>query len=132
MITVHRTQVMPAWVEQLSSIHRVTVLKHAGVLAGLEAALREVVVPALTFASLMQLAPSQMIDLLHIDAEGHDAAILDQIDLDGSPPGAILFESRHLSAGDRQRCERRLMASGYRLHNHYRDTLAIRSDGLTH
>jgi hypothetical protein len=68
-----------------------------------------------------------MIDLLHIDTEGHDAVILDQVDFDRILPDVVLYESKHLSAEDRRRCQGRLRASGYPLHVYHSDTLAIRA-----
>ena len=127
MFTLDKTNLMPDWADQLSSIHPETVLKHAASVPGLEDAMREVTVSAMTFPTLMESVPSAEIDLLHIDTEGHDANILDQIDFVRQRPEVILFESKHLSPGDRLRCEERLISNGYVLYAYQSDTLAIRS-----
>lgn len=54
-------------------------------------------------------------DFVAIDAEGYDAEILEQIDLNESPPKIILYEHALLSRRVRTRCERRLTSNGYRL-----------------
>ncbi len=84
---------------------------------------QQVSVPAMTFATLTTGAPP--IDVLHIDTEGHDAVILDQVDLRRVRPAVIMFESVHLSAVDRRRCEGRLIDAGYRVVSNSFDTLAI-------
>lgn len=126
MTTLDATGLMPKWADQLTSIDRKTVLKHKNDVPGLEAAIREVTVPAISFATLIKSAPFQRIDLLHIDAEGHDAVILDQVNLEQAPPDVVLFESKHLHPDDRHRCESRLTDAGYRLFADRSDTLALR------
>jgi hypothetical protein len=70
----------------------------------------------------------ERVDLLHIDTEGNDAAILDAFPVEALRPAVVQFEHKHLSEADRQRCERRLRALGYRLRSSRHDTLAIRPD----
>ena len=106
-------------VSQLASVHSDIVRKH-GVAAS---QMRQVTVPAMTFASLIEGAPP--IDVLHIDAEGHDAVILDQVDLVRVRPSVVMFESIHLSVSERERCEARLIEAGYRVVSNAFDTLGI-------
>jgi FkbM family methyltransferase len=103
----------------LSSINPDIVRKH-GVPAS---EVRRLSVPAMTFATLIKGAPP--IDVLHIDAEGHDAVILDQVDLVAVRPAVVMFESTHLSVEDRERCEKRLVDAGYRVVGNSFDTLGI-------
>jgi FkbM family methyltransferase len=84
---------------------------------------RQVAVPAMTFASLIEGVPP--IDVLHIDTEGHDAVILDQVDLVRVRPSVLMYESVHLSAADRERCETRLIEAGYRVVSNPFDTVGI-------
>jgi FkbM family methyltransferase len=81
-------------------------------------------VQAMTFASLTQDVDD--IDLLHIDAEGHDAKILAQVDFDAWTLSAVLFEDRHLEPDERSLTTERLESHGYRLWWNGRDTLALR------
>ena len=84
----------------------------------------ECVVPATTYASLVVGVEP---DVLHIDAEGYDATILDQVPLPG--PTVIMYEHKHLADDDRVRCEARLRDAGYRLIVNRNDCLAIRAEG---
>jgi FkbM family methyltransferase len=100
------------WAAQMSSLRATHVAEADGC-----------VVPATTYASLVVgLEP----DVLHIDAEGHDAVILDQVPLPG--PTVIMFEHKHLADEDRDRCEARLRNAGYRLIVNRNDCLAIRNN----
>ena len=76
--------------------------------------------PAITYASLVgDLDPV----VLHVDAEGHDAAILDQVALPG--PTVIMFEHKHLADDDRARCVGRLRDAGSPVIANRNDCLAI-------
>ena len=103
----------------LSSVDADTVRKH-GVATSKT---HQLSVPAMTFQSLIEGAPP--IDDLHIDAEGHDAVILDQVDFVRVRPAVVMFESMHLSVEDRERCETRLIEAGYRVVSNSFDTLGI-------
>jgi FkbM family methyltransferase len=120
MTVVDRTEDLPDGVTQLSSIHTDVVL---GADVPVSDHLRRVVVPAMTFASLMEGSPQ--IDVLHIDAEGHDAVILDQVDLVSVRPAVVMFERAHLSHADRESCEVRLSEAGYRVVSNSLDTVAL-------
>ena len=123
--TVDTTEEMPEWADQLSSIDPHVVAKHAADVPALAEQIRTIQVPAMTFDELTR--DVTRIDVLHIDTEGHDAAILDQVDLNDWTPDLILFEHLHLGADDRRRCVRRLRAAGYRLTSDIDDILGIRS-----
>jgi FkbM family methyltransferase len=83
-------------------------------------------VPAVTYATLT--AQLGHVDVLHIDAEGHDALILDQVELDDGP-AVTMYESDHLVPTDRDRSEARLRAAGYHVCSNVHDTIAVRSIG---
>ena len=72
MFTVEMNPRMPAHADQLSSIDRDTVLSHAWEMPGLEEALRTVVVPAVTWATLLASTEVGRVDVLHVDTEGHE------------------------------------------------------------
>ena len=55
---------------------------------------KEEKIKTLTFNQLVD--GINRVDLLHVDAEGHDFAILKSIDYDTLAPGIILFETRHI------------------------------------
>jgi FkbM family methyltransferase len=67
-------------------------------------------------------------DLVAIDAEGYDAEILKQIDMNASPPGIILYEHVLLPRRVQKRCEQLLTSNGYSVRRvNQNDTLATLS-----
>jgi FkbM family methyltransferase len=109
---------------QLSSLHLDVILKHELAIPELKENLKTVSVPAMTFDSLTR--GLDRIDLIHTDTEGHDAAILDQIDLERWAPKVVMFEHKHLGITDNRRTRERLAARGYRLVSNESDTIAVR------
>ena len=73
--------------------------------------LRTVIVPAMTFDTLAE--GLERIDLLHLDTEGHDGAILAQVDLDRWSPGIIVYEHKHLALDMAAETSERLRRAGY-------------------
>jgi len=81
-------------------------------------------VPAMTFATLTRDVAD--IDVLHVDAEGHDATILAQVDFTAWTMRAVLFEHAHLLPDERASTMARLRANGYRMWSTHNDTLCLR------
>ncbi len=124
MTTVDWTSRMPKWADQLSSLDPQVILKHEPEIPGLHDRLCTIEVPAVTFDQLANQLSA--LDLLHIDAEGHDAVILAQIDFRRWRPSVVLFEHKHLTTDAWARCRSQLAAHGYRLTWSNADTLAIK------
>ena len=70
-----------------------------------------VAVPTIDWATLVQRYGR--FDFVAIDAEGYDAEILGQIDLEHAPPDFILYEHVLLPRRVQTRCEQRLASCGY-------------------
>jgi FkbM family methyltransferase len=81
-------------------------------------------VRCLTFDDL--LADVDYIDLLHIDAEGHDFELLKLFDFDRFAPEIVRFEHVHLSRDDWDEAVRLLASHGYRAVREEYDTTAYR------
>jgi FkbM family methyltransferase len=116
----------PYWVDQLGSFSRDVVMSHAGAVADLS---QRVLVQPVEVRSLLQLVIQHQIsriDLLHVDAEGHDDVVVSSIDFEAAwAPKFILFEHDHL-AERRSNLELLLARKGYKLHHFEYDTLAWR------
>lgn len=69
--------------------------------------------PCLTFASLCRKHRVERIDVLVIDAEGHDCAILEQIDFDTIRPRVLVYEDVHVPAAVGAESRDRLQRLGY-------------------
>ena len=82
-------------------------------------------VPCTTVGAIIKRHfPKNAIDLLVIDAEGHEAVILQSLDFAQSRIGAILFESHHLEA-EGSGVFRLLEGHGYTVHKAGGDAFAI-------
>jgi len=117
----------PYWVGLIASFDPEAILVHRDVLPDVASRLVEVPVETLTLASLVARHDMRAIDLLHVDAEGHDHAILEQIDFDAPwAPSFIIFEKEHFDVPTFRRTRRMLGAAGYRCVDVWPDEFAYR------
>jgi FkbM family methyltransferase len=109
-----------------SSFDRTALLEHLGQRPDREALLKEVRVPCFTVGGLLEKHwDGGPIDLLVIDAEGHEPAIFAGMDFQRWSPKAIFFESHHLGPA-RAGVFELLAGAGYRLEELGGDTVAVR------
>ncbi len=121
----------PPWVGQLASFDRQVVLRHADEVADLADRVREVPVEVVTLTQLLERAGLDRVDVLHVDAEGHDLSIIDQVDPDAPwAPSVIVFEKKHLTPEDFHRSVGRLRHAGYHAVDLWPDQLLYRPDRL--
>ncbi len=104
---------LPGWAGGLASFDRENIVKHAGLVAGLETMIREITVPCISFASVLQQAPDR-IDVLQIDTEGYDGEILGMFPFEDFRPAIVHWEVKHLTKRQREECLERLGRTGYR------------------
>jgi len=89
----------PPWADQLGSFNRDVVLSHAHDIPDIASRVQTISVTCRTLSSLVHEAGLLRIDLLHIDAEGFDLAILKTIDFGaGWAPRHVLYEQKHLGS----------------------------------
>jgi len=82
--------------------------------------------PCTTVGAIIQRHfPEHAIDLLVIDAEGHEAIILHSLDFGQDRIGAILFEAHHLEAAEREGVFGLLTRHGYTIREVAGDAFAI-------
>jgi FkbM family methyltransferase len=118
----------PFWSDQLGSFSRSVVLSHKSVIPDIAERIETISVPCRTLSSLVDGHGFHRVDLLHVDAEGADLAILKTIDFDAPwCPRCILYEQKHLGDDDRQRALTLLRDAGYRTVDLWTDVLAVRS-----
>jgi FkbM family methyltransferase len=82
-------------------------------------------VPCHTLATLLRTHGFSGLDLLQIDAEGHDYEIMKTIDFAANPPAIIRFEHAHLTRRESDECIGLLARWGYRFLSERRDTIAF-------
>lgn len=105
----------PAWAGGLASFDRANILKHAHLIPGLEAMVREETVPCVTFGSVLAFLDQDPLDLLQVDTEGADAQILACFPFDQVRPAIVHWEIKHLTKVQREETFERLLGLGYRL-----------------
>ncbi|MHC5020579.1 MAG: FkbM family methyltransferase [Planctomycetota bacterium] len=116
---------LPDWYDQLGAMERGHIAAQLD--GALEPFIREREVEVVTLAQLLERHDLDHIDLLHIDAEGHDFEVLKTLDLDARPPRLILLEQKHLGAADRAALESLLQGHGYSLSDCGWDLAAVRN-----
>ena len=107
---------------QTASFDRQHLIRH-GVLAS---EIRAVQVPCRTIEQILAEGGLDSVDFIQIDAEGHDCAIIDAIDLERFAPRILRFEHRHVPDRHLTACLLRLADHGYRFWAEKADVIAVR------
>jgi hypothetical protein len=81
-----------------------------------------------TVAQILQQAGMPTLDLLQIDAEGHDYEILKSLDLASLRPAILRFEFSHFSGRERDECLHLLASLGYRFIFEQNDVIALQAE----
>jgi FkbM family methyltransferase len=117
----------PYWVGLLASFDRDLILSKADVLTDVGDRLIEVAVETVALETLVRRNGLETIDLLHVDAEGYDYAVLEQIDF-AAPwaPAFIIYEKEHFDAATRRAARRLLADAGYACVDIWPDEFAYR------
>jgi FkbM family methyltransferase len=114
---------LPPWYDMMASFDRNHILKQLNGI--LEPFIVSEKIRSLTLPELLAKHRIQRLDLLHIDAEGNDWQILQQLDLDRFKPLVILFEHTHLNASQRAQAQTKLLPE-YRMFTVGEDVMAVR------
>jgi FkbM family methyltransferase len=105
----------PEWFNQLATLDREVLLKHRSSIPEIDSLVIEERVPTMRLDTLLARHGISRIDLLVIDAEGHDFEILRTLDLARFRPKVLMFEHQHLSEHDKQAAYALLETAGYDL-----------------
>lgn len=87
---------LPEWYNQLGSFKKSHIQQHFGNI--INDFIIENTVPVEPLAKVLNRHSINIIDIFHIDTEGYDWHVLQQLDLDKYSPTVILFEHKHLSS----------------------------------
>jgi FkbM family methyltransferase len=109
---------------QFASFDRGHLLRHGLTADEIEA----VEVECLTIDDVLDRAGMESVDLVQVDAEGHDYEILRSINLERLAPKMIRFEHRHFDRSDLTKWVDTLAEHNYRFLTEKLDVLAIRSE----
>ncbi len=105
----------------LASFDKSNLLKHG--IADVDIVSKSV--SCMTVTEVLAAVHLESVDLLQIDAEGHDWAIIESIDLESLRPSILRFEIAHLSRADRENCIAHLSRFGYRFLVEKMDIVAL-------
>jgi FkbM family methyltransferase len=112
-----------------SSTRKVNMVQAAKEWPGPEAAVEQIVVPCMSMNVLInKYFPEGRLELVVIDAEGHEADIVRSMDFNRFDIAALVFESFLLNQATRMELYALLEANGYRIRELGPDTAAIKGD----
>lgn len=115
--------VVPEWIDQLGSFNRSHIIKHLDGM--LEPYIYQFDIPAQTLESYIESNDLKQIDVLHIDAEGHDYQIFSTLNLNKVRPSMILIEHKHLVAREKTLLIATLEHHGFEIMEFRSDLLAL-------
>ena len=116
---------VPSWYDGLGSFSKENVLKHADLIPDIAQRIVVTEVSCLTLESLCRKHGIAHIDVLHVDAEGYDDRIVQQIDFARHRPRLLIYEHFHLDSATRTALQRRLEQHGYAWMEEYLDTWCL-------
>jgi FkbM family methyltransferase len=120
--TSRKRQNLASWTGGIASFEAAHLLKHLP-----DVELVSYPVTTITFAEAAAHLPDGYVDVVVIDAEGHERTIIEAIDLDRHRVRFCLYEHKHLSDGDRLALKSRLSGQGFAVKQFGTDTIASRA-----
>ena len=114
---------VPHWWSQLGSFNREHISRHLDGI--LDPFIVETPVVTTTLSDFAKNEQLLSLDVLHIDAEGHDFEVLQSIDFDEYKPSIILIEHKHLTFEKKTAVLDRLQSNGYALRIFRSDVLGV-------
>jgi FkbM family methyltransferase len=91
---------LPVWFDQLGSFDRTHITRHFG--SVLDPFIVSAAIDTLPLSSVLARNHVTKIDVLHIDAEGYDWIVLQQLEQAKFLPKVIMFEHKHLVDNDKR------------------------------
>lgn len=111
------------WGDLIGSLDRDHIFKCKPILS--DAEIKTIQVPCLTLQDIVDKYQFDHVDVIHLDAEGHDDVILLSINFEKIQPKLIIFEHVHLTFDRYQSCIEHLQNHGYSvIHTGLLDTIA--------
>jgi FkbM family methyltransferase len=118
---------LPPWYDAIGSLSRENVLAHRDFIPDIERRLVRTDVACMTFESLCEKHGLRELDVLVVDAEGHDWTILRAVDFELHRPRLVVYEHLHLAPAERAECRAHLEQRGYRTREEQFNTWCLHS-----
>lgn len=127
-LDVDRDDRIPTWSKGLGSFDRLHLEASLSELGEdtVIGRIREIEVPCRSLDELVVESHFSRVDILIVDVEGYDAEVVRQMDPDRWKTHTIVYESKHLAAGDLNDLRNELRTWGFEVRSDGRDDLAIR------
>ena len=106
---------LPAWTEQIASFSIEHLQKHESDAPGVSARITSQPIRTVSFDDLLDEFRLAHIDVLQIDAEGMDAAMLGWFPFERLRPGVVHYEIAHMTGDEQGVTRKRLEQNGYRV-----------------
>jgi len=117
----------PFWVDHIGSLDREHLLPHAHAIPNIASRIVTIEVSITTVSDLWREMGEPRVDLLHVDVEGRDAAILEEVPYKAMGITAVLYEHAHMTAGETEAVQSVLDHHGFEATAETRiDRLAVR------
>ena len=116
---------VPNWINQLGSVDREHILKHLDGI--LEPYIYEFEIETSTLDDFLESNNISKVDVLHIDAEGHDYRIFSTLNMSRYQPRIILIEYKHLDSNELKSLIEILSSNQYEITKFRSDILATKN-----
>lgn len=111
--SVTNSDELPDWTEQLGSFDPAHIAKHDSLVPGLTKRVISYEVVTLSFRDLISQHQIDIVDILQIDAEGMDAALLNWFPFESIKPAILHYEITHMTTAELKNTRLRLASFGY-------------------
>jgi FkbM family methyltransferase len=115
---------VPTWINQLGSFDKTHIDKHLDGL--LTPYIESINVKTYSLDDFLKVNHFEHLDVLHIDAEGHDYKIIESLNLERHQPSIILIEHKHLSHAEKGLLLKKLDTAKYHIREFRSDLLATK------
>jgi len=122
---------LPGWAHGVGTLSRQQIEKFGDQIDDIDSYIRSQDVECITVAELLRRASHPDPDIVVVDAEGFDHAILSQFDFASLSTKLVIYETESMKAVDAADLRRRLEAAGFTLLDADQDTVALRRDTAT-
>jgi len=123
---------LPGWAHGVGTLSREQIRKFGDQIADIDRYIRVQDVACITVTELLRRASHPDPDIVVVDAEGFDHAILSQFDFARLSAKLVIYETESMTAQDAADLRRRFEASGFVLLDADQDTVALRRDSATY
>lgn len=117
---------LPGWAHGVGTLSREQILKFGDQIDDIDAHIRASDVQCVTVADLLERAAHRDPDIIVVDAEGFDHAILSKFDFAKLSTRLVIYETESMASEDAADLAQRLEAAGFGLFEAGQDTIALK------